>query len=303
MPHIRSALALAALLSACGSPEEPVSSLEPRYGTASTTSTVEPVAYTDTPYDFTGPTPIADLYDLIDASLGNQRVWFGTAPSAPFPFSGPCDTFGTEVATLPELPAEIEGIVTLHPRYFLNLSFCQSEERFYGSYFIEDQSGGILVLKDSRISDFRMGDRVKLKANSLAYNFGAYAVLGRVDEEVVSRGHEIHAEYIGDRLLTAEDIGKTVTIRRELATGATNYNFSELCLVPEGTDYSPCDPRCIANEQCLGSLLVSLDREIEQRDPVVLEPGDVLEITGPVTNSFGLRLLVARAGQIQFVEE
>lgn len=302
--------ALGAAIIGCGTPEEPASSLEPRYGTVSATSTVEPVAYTDVPYDFTGATSIEDLYGIINDELtGNARVWFGTAPSAPFPFSGACDRFGTTIATVDALPVEIEGIITLHPRYFQNLAICQSEERFYGSYFIEDSTGGILVQKDSRIADFRMGDRVKLTVNTVMFNFGAYGVLGRVGESVVSRDHEIFAEYIGERNLAPTDIGKTVTVRRELASDATNYNFSEMCLIPEGGEAFLCSQACIANEQCTSQtsparpLLVSLDREIEQRDPLVFEIGDVLEITGPVTDSFGLRILVARAGQISFVEE
>lgn len=297
-------VAFATSLAACGGPEDPAESLVPAYGTPTTTSTIEPVSYSDVPYDFTGPTPIGDLYTLINDQLGGARVWFGTAPTAPYPFSGPCDTFGTTIATVPELPVEIEGIVTLHPRYQLtNVSFCQSRERFYGSYFIEDSTRGILILKDSRIADFTVGDRVKLKVTGLMYTFGSYSVLTSVDEEIVSRGHDLHTEDIGDRNLDVTDVGKTVTVERQLSSDATNYNFSEMCFIPVGGDDFLCTPACLANEQCLGSLLVSLDREIEQRDPKIFKKGDVLRITGPVTNSFGLRILVSRAGQILSVDE
>lgn len=286
-------------LVACGGPEEPDTSLD-AYGTPTTTSTTEPVSYTDTPYDFTGTTPIQDLYGLIDQSA---FVWYGTSPDYTYPANAPCDERGNEIVSVPELPTEIEGIVTLHPRYFQKITFCGSDQRFYGSYFIQDSSGGFLILKDSRIADFVMGDRVKLKVTGLLKYFDSYAVLTHEDEEVVSRGHDVYTEFIGDRELSAADIGKTVTVRRELASDATNYNFSEMCLVEIGQPYSACDPSCVANEQCLGSVLVSLDREIEQRDPLVFHQGDILEITGPVVNSFGLRLLVARTGQISVVEE
>lgn len=310
-------------IAACGSPEEPDDSLS-AYGDIETTNVIEPVAYSDTPYDFTGPTPIGSATDdVMDGSLhgivndalpSNPFVWVGTAPNAPFPFGdddcNPDETFETRVAEVGGLPVEIEGIVTIHPRYQItNLQFCGSRERFYGSYFIQDETGGVLVLKDSRIADFRMGDRVRVKANTMSYNFGAYAVLGHTDQEIISRDHEVFFEDIGEDNLSIDHLGKTVRIRRQLVSAASNVNFSEMCLIPPGAEEFLCSDACIAQEQCVGQgsparpLLVSLDREIEQRDPLVLEEGDMLEITGPVTNSFGLRILVARAGQLSIISE
>ena len=78
-----------------------------------------------------------------------------------------------------------------------------------------------------------------------------------------------------------------------------------MCMVPEGGNPDGCDPRCIADgEQCqLEHMLVSIDREIGTRQPVIIEPGQILEVTGPVINSFGLQVVVLRLGQINFVEE
>ena len=297
--------AFVVLCAGCGSPDQPTDSLQDTYGTVGSTSTTEPVAYTTNPYDFTGTTPIADLYDLV----GGGNVWFGMAANQPHPIDGACDGFGTEIEQLDELPTQIEGIITLHPRYYQALGICQSEERFYGSYFIEDSTRGILVLKDSRIADFRMGDRVRLTVTGLSSVFGSTGVLTSLDEEVVSLNHEIYADYIGSDNLDRSMVGRTVTIRREISSLATNYNFSEMCLKPEGETDFICTDACVAQEQCTSpdsparAILVSLDREIEQRDPILWKKGDVVEVTGPVTESFGLRIVVARAGQISFVNE
>lgn len=297
-------LALLGLLASCGSPDAPETDLTDRYGVPTTTSTIEPVAFTDQPYTFTGPTSIMDFVQLLsDAVPTNQRVWYGMAESYPSPYQGVCAGFNAQMNSMSTLPVELEGIVTLHPRFLQNVSICGSEERFYGSFFIQDSSGGVLVLKDSRIADFRMGDRVKLTAIGGMLNFGAYSVLAHVNHEVVSRDNPIYAEDIGDRPLTTSDVGKVVTIRRQLSSDATNYNFSELCLIVEGGNDFDCTPACSANEQCGNSVLVSLDREIEQRDPMIFKKGDILEITGPVANSFGLKILVMRAGQISIVNE
>lgn len=293
-----SALSLC-IASACGAPDEPAEDLDERYGSVSTTSTEEPVAFTSTPYDFEGPTPLADLAALIGA--GN--TWYGVSPDIDYPVSGTCDEFGAEVQTVPELPVTVEGIVTLHPRYFIKPAFCGSDERYYGSYFIEDASGGFMVFRDARIAPFTFGDRVRFEVHGLTKYFDTTAVNMMSDFEVVSRGNEVYFEDATDRELSTTDIGKTVRIRGEVVVPPTNYNFNQMCLVPEGGDPSRCDPRCIAQVQCRGKLLVSVDREIGQRNPAPLEPGDLVEVTGPVINSFGLQVLVMRIGQIHFVEE
>lgn len=293
-------LAATLVATACGAPDEPSESLEGRYGVVGEISTTEPVDYTTDPIDFTGPTPIQSIYDMIPA---DEFVWYGTSPESDYRAADACDNFATPVETVDTLPAEIEGIVTLHPRYFQKTSWCGSDERYYGSYLIQDETGGFLVLKDSRVADFTFGDRVKIKVHGLLKFFDTYAISVHTDEQIISTGNPVFYEDIGDRDLTSDDIGKNLRIRREVASVPTNANFNEMCLVPEGEDYIACDPRCVANEQCTGYVLASLDRELGTRNPRPLEEGQVIEMTGPVVNSFGLRLLVSRIGQITFIEE
>ena len=244
---------------------------------------------------------IADLYALFDDSA---FVWYGMSSESGYPISGPCESFGNEVVPVDELPVEIEGVVTLHPRFFQKTSWCGEDERYYGSYTLEDETGGILVLKDSRIADFTYGDRVKLKVYGLLKYFDTYAVVTHTDEEVVSRGNDVYYEELpDDQELISDDVARTFRWTGEVAVEPSNSNFNEICMVEKGGDYTACDPRCVASDMCGGSWLVSIDRELGQRDPMPIHQGQILQVTGPVVNSFGLRFLVARLGQLQLIDE
>ena len=49
------------------------------------------------------------------------------------------------------LPFEIEGVVTAHPRYYFKTSGCDwdSDEKYYGSFFIQDATGAKISIEDS----------------------------------------------------------------------------------------------------------------------------------------------------------
>ena len=158
-----------------------------------------------------------------------------------------------------------------------------------------------MVLKDSRIADFTYGDRVKLRVRGLLKFFDTRAVLIHDSEEVVSdKTNPIFYKDIGFRPLTVADIGENLRIRGEIADPPTSANFSEMCLVPDGGDHAACSYECRNDDNCSGYMLVTLDREIVQRDPGLFEVGKSIGVTGPAVNSFGFRLLVARIGQLDF---
>jgi hypothetical protein len=126
---------------------------------------MEPVEFTDQNYGFTGETAIADL-----PLPGPFQTWFAPEDQ---PAPG-C----TDWSTVPELPAEITGIVTIMPRFYYKTSGCvpddptvDSDEKFYGSYFVQDASGGFFVLGDSKVAHFDMGDRVTLKVRATKESF------------------------------------------------------------------------------------------------------------------------------------
>lgn len=309
------------LLSACGAESEPATAEEMRetFGEGTTRYVEEKVKFLDGPLDFQGQTSINSI--LTDY-FSDDFVWYGMSPDSNFPQAQNCDERGNEVETLSSLPTTIEGVVTLQPRYFQKVSFCGSDERFYGSYFLEDESNGILVLKESRVEDFNMGDRVKLRVRGLLKYFDTKAILVSDQEEVVERDYGVPYREI-DGPLTLEDVGRVGRIVGKVSGLPTNTNFNEMCLVGlDDTSDEACAKVCKSNADCLsntctfatqsaqtgvceregGYWLVSLDKEIGQRQPRIIKAGDTLEVTGPVVNSFGLKLLVMRFGQVKFLD-
>jgi hypothetical protein len=309
-----------AWLSGCIQPERGItaSESEERYPAAETTPVDEPVLFTDTPYDIQGDTSIADLLGSIPE---DDFVWYGM--SDPYPISGSCDSRNNEVEQVGNLPARIEGIATLHPRYFQKVSFCGSDERYYGSFVLEDKTGGILVLKDSKVSDFSMGARVSMRVRGLMKYFDTRAVLVYDEEEILSPAEPVYFEDAEDPF-EKDDVGRVRRVTGKVSTPPTNANFNEICLISQDdTSSETCAKACVRDSDCEsadcvlpfesassgtcsragGFWLVSLDKEIGQRLPVVLKPGQIVALTGPIVDSFGLRMLVSKVGQIQVIDE
>ena len=171
-----------------------------RWGEPSTTTVTESINYQEASAPAPGPTPIGELLEITDpgASGPGERnpVWFGFAPGDPYPMgqtSGhgeACDSgFGNKPYKLDELPVTIEGVVTLHPQHYEKVGLCGEDHRFYGTYYLQDETGSILILKDSRIADFTFGDRVRLRVRGVAKQFGTMAVMTFDKEEVVNEDH------------------------------------------------------------------------------------------------------------------
>lgn len=270
-----------------GEPRDPAE----RFGEAGFATVTEEIAFTSEPYDFTGETPIGDLRALIP---DQPAFWIGLAQGDQYPVPGDCDPqFGGNALTpqqLSELPAVIEGVVTLHPRYFMKVTVCGTEERYYGSYIIQDGSTGIFVLKDSRVAEFDVGDRVRLRVRSLLKNFSDRAVLGFDMEEVLTTRdtrEPIYYEEIERRFNEADDLYEVRRITGIVEIEATNQNFNEMLVRSES------NPNI--------SWFVSLDREIGSRG-VAPREGDRVQLTGPVVESFGLRMLIANLGLIEVLD-
>jgi hypothetical protein len=277
-------------LSACVEAEREQSHLE--YGAGGTVSeATDPIAFTDQPYDFTGDASIASLRNLISPF---ESVWYGFPTGVEYPVEGDCDPERDFDETTPdyldELPAVIEGVVTLHPRYFMKVSVCGTEERYYGSYIIQDGSAGIHVLKDSRVAEFDIGDRVRLRVRALMRNFGTRAVLAFDQEEVLTTPatrEAVYYEAIERNFIEQTDLYEVRRITGRVVLEATNQNFNEMEVRPEGV---------------VGvRWLVSLDRELGTRG-VAPPAGALVELTGPIIESFGLRMVISNLGQIRVIE-
>lgn len=238
---------------------------------------LEPVAFTDQNYDFTGPTAIADL-----PLPGDFETIFDPADL-------PASTDCTGWVSSPDLPAEIEGIVTLLPRFYFKTSGCtptpdvDSDEKYYGSYFVQDGSGGYFVLGDSKVAHFDMGDRVHLRVRAIKESFDQ-TMIAVHDVLSVERGPEPIYYVEADGPLGAEHVSRVVRFEGTVATPMST--FGEVYVdADDGTRYK-----------------FSLDAELNRRG-VTADVGERIRVTGPVLYSFSeYTVTVMRVGQLEWLD-
>lgn len=238
----------------------------------------EPIAYTTEPYGL--PASGLGFGDL--PMPPEYTTWF--APDD-LPPDG-CSDWSEEPGQ-PVLPATITGVVTIHPRYYVKVNGCvpasdnsvDSDEKYYGSYFIEDDSGGIFVLGDSKVAAFDMGDRVTLLVRGIRNNFDL-PMVALHDVLAVDRGpYPIHYD-VADAALGGPDVGR---VRRVTGVVADEPDtFGEFHLTgPDGVVWT-----------------VALDQELNRRG-VQFAVGSEIEVTGPVNFSYDtFTLIVMRIGQV-----
>ncbi|MFU8806702.1 MAG: hypothetical protein ACNA8W_23035 [Bradymonadaceae bacterium] len=278
------------MASACAE-RDPTGRMEDVYDPGGYVGVNDPIEFTDTPYDFTGDSSISDL---IGVAPPFHNIWYGIAQGESYPIAGDCDPGRTndvtEVQNVAELPMTIEGVVTLHPRFFQKITVCGTDERYYGSYVMQDSTGGIMVLKDSRLAEFDVGDRVRLRVRGMVKFFSTIAVLAYDEEEVINEPdarYPIYYEQLQRRFLE-QDIGLVKRVRGRVVLEATNQNFNEMRL--ESLDDSSVH------------WLVTIDRELGTRG-VAPALGDVVELTAPVLDSFGLRMIIGSLGMIEVISQ
>ncbi|MBX2797215.1 MAG: hypothetical protein KTR31_06105 [Myxococcales bacterium] len=293
---------LMVVLAACGT-STGAESWQDWYDPGSDYDVEEPVAFTTDNYDFTGGTAIADL-----PTPGDFETWFAPDDAPP---SEDCSGWMTSK----ELPREITGIVTVHPRFYIKVSGClppddfsvDSDEKYYGSYFLQDSTGGFFVLGDSRVAHFDMGDRVTLRVRAIKEYFDNVMISAH-DVVEVQRGPEpIFYRSVTDRLLDASDVAEVVRVEGTVAGPMGGFGEVYLCtgddpdtrlrqdqarngeLVPACAHLSVTDPVWFK---------VGIDVELQRRG-VSVTPGDTLQVTGPVALSFGdYQVSVLRTGQL-----
>lgn len=277
MPRLFVPSALAVALAGCAavSPrEDPTAWFDP----PTDYDVSEPVAFTDQNYDFHGEVALADL----PAPEAFQTVFD--------PADAPAATDCSDWSTSPELPAEVEGIVTILPRYYIKIGGCvpagtdiDSDEKYYGSYFLQDETGGFFVLGDSKVAHFDMGDRVRLRVRAIKENFGQ-TMIASSDVLEVERGPEPVYYVEADGPLGADAISRVVRIEGTVATPMST--FGEVYLdADDGTRYK-----------------FGLDAELSRRG-VTAEVGQRLQVTGPVLFSFDeYTVVVMRVGQITWLD-
>jgi hypothetical protein len=293
-------LACVALQTSCVPDEPSDSPREPNYYKEGEQRPVtEPIDFTEQNYnDVSGEMTIADLRAVPDE---NAFVWYGYSPMDPYPLGdrrahgedcSPIGAFENVVTEVPEFPVTIRGVVTHHPRLLRSPRFCAGEDRYYGTYYLQDETGGIMVYKDSRVADFTFGDQVSIRVRGLsAQNFssmpaGVTGVIAYDKEDVVGQSLPIYYEET-DENFTADDVAQVRRIRGEVVMEPSNTNFNSMTLASLNTD---------------AEWAVSLDRELTRRS-YTFEEGEVVELTGVVADNFGLTMLIYSLGQIERIEQ
>lgn len=284
-----------------------------------------------------GRASIADLLAVlpnqrVDRSVPDLYVAAGTVmPTTECQGGGP--------AQVDELPMVIDAVVTLHPRQYVKRPVCGQDERNYGTFVVEDDTGGIIVLRNSRVANFTFGDRVRLTVRAAGLTAGNPNTRAIVAADIEVLGERVPVLFEpAPSPFTADDIGRVRQVEGYIVIEPTSLNFNSMVIADapvieagEATMSNVCRDRCAApcrrqcpspdNSACLNvfcpaicsatdnafdaTLLptacweASLDQELGRRG---FRPslGTPVRVTGPVVDSFGLKMWVMRIGQVEF---
>ena len=258
---------------------------------------VEPLEFTDQPYDFPSD-PTEGIQAARQAVLTSPRDNDGPlfAPDSFHDDNVGCDFWGVSGS----LPRTIEGVVTSHPRVYRKIEGCNGDERYYGSYWLQDATGGVFVLADTKVAHFDMGDRVRLEVRSMRRRYGIDMVYthnvlyASTDPEPIS-----YRDITGP--LGPQDQSEVVRAEGWVVTEPST--FGEILVA-----FDP-DSRCGPEDQFTRAscLPVTLDVELSRRG-IEFHPGEHIRVTGPVHqnawfgpsevfNFYGVHL--SRLGQIE----
>ena len=284
-----------------------------------------------------GAIPIAQLIALLpqeNVRFGDPRTFTSQAGKIP------CSSGDVQVLAQ-DLPAVIEGVVTLHPRRYLKIPVCDQDEKHYGSFTIEDDTGGIVVLRDSRIAPFRTGDRVRLVVDAITLTYlepTTRAILTAsvelMDTPSGAEGRVVYFERTNNEF-GPNDITRVRRIEGFAVQSPSNKNFGSLIvadkLIPapgNGEVNRICELNCLGQCTCGQDVCqdaicpavcqgadaefnatslpicwqVGFDTELTRRG-YVYPYGAHMIVTGPVVDNYDVQIWVQELGQIEVLDE
>lgn len=266
-------LAFAALWLACAplrDAEDPSDWFDP----GSDLDVAEALRFTDQNYGFGATDGIGDFAASVFPAP-DRTIVFGEDDD--WPAGSSCDS---EISDA--LPAEIEGIVTITPRYYMKVDGCDGEEKYYGNFFLQDASGGTFVLGDSKVAAFAAGDRVRLRARAVRTNFDFNIVYSWDTVAIHREARPIFYEVATQTL----DAGDHSLVRR--VTGEVQGKPDTFGAFQVKDD--------------LGTVFdIQIDAELNRRGFTVA-PGQRIQVTGPVMYSYSIRAIVVMSlGQVEIL--
>ncbi len=246
----------------------------------------EALTFTDQSYDFPA-NPNDGIGWLKDHVFPVEGSGFGSDTVA----WGPDDATNRDITCAnvsdPALPFDIEGVATAHPRFYFKTTGCtwDSDEKYYGSFFIQDATGGVFVLGDSKLAHFDMGDRVRIRARAAKTSFDLDMIYAFDLVEVVERNVPIYYEEPTAPFVDLWEAGDDPTGRVWRVTGEVvtrTDTFGEFQVEDdEGRRFH-----------------ASLDMEINRRG-IEFPVGSRVTITGPVLYSYSIfAIVITRKGQV-----
>ena len=289
----RLALLLLPLLAACEGAREGRESTDDWFDNGEDLAVGEFVAFTDVNYDIADGDGILGLkqalFPVASGSVGHDRLVFGPGDAA-------ADAGGCDIQSNSALPYVIEGVVTTHPRFYFKSSGCEwdSEEKYYGSFFIQDATGGQMILGDSKVARFDMGDRVRILARAVKTSFELDMVYSYDLLEITGRDEPIFYEE------TTQEFG---------------------CERDEPINWDACDTgrvkritgTVVQEKDTFGDFIIENDAGVQwhigldvemNRRGINYPLGTRMTATGPVLYSFSTyALVVMKKGQIQIHED
>jgi hypothetical protein len=235
---------------------------------------IEAVAFTDTNYSVPS-----------DDSNGIAAMMNAVFPVEQWSTAfGPDDAWSDntcETAVDNDLPIEVEGVVTLHPRWYFKSHGCDGgDEKFYGSFFIQDKTGGIFVLGDSKVAHFDMGARVRMKVRGVRSLYDLNVVYAHDIVEILDYGPEPIYYENATGPLTLEDVGRVKSVTGTVTTSKDTFGEFQI-ETADGTQYT-----------------INIDADLSRRG-FGFDAGTVLTVRGPVLYSYStFGILVIRSGQV-----
>jgi hypothetical protein len=237
---------------------------------------LETVEFTEVDYDF----PAADS----DGIAAQAARVFPVSDSYAVAF-GPDDAYTSDIDCDQQidndLPFTVTGMVTAHPRVYFKTDGCnRDDEKYYGSYFIEDRTGGLFILGDSKVAHFDMGDRVTLKIRAVRTSYDLNMVVAH-DVLSVERGPEPISYDVATSGFTLDDVARVKRVTGSVLTDTDTFGSFTI----EDED---------GNE-----FMISLDVELSRRG-VHYEVGSRIQATGPIMYSYSeFAIVVMHVGQIE----
>lgn len=196
-----------------------------------------------------GEPGIADLIAIYNDVLGGQRS-YAFAQSVYERGDPPlqeCRFDGATTSTA-RLPLTFEGVVTYHPRRFFKVEVCAAEEdeRNWGAFTVEDDTGGILVLRLGRTTNFSFGDRVRITVTGIMLTFSrdsdTRAILSYTMEKLSGDSPDQDMPILYEEQSTpfvAADVGRVHQIEGFVNQSPNNANFNTMLLSDVRTAADP----------------------------------------------------------------